>query len=524
MADERRESYTREGIEQMEWGLARAAMNREVWDITVGVNSMCCYSGNADEGYRFSFDHGKTYHDRENEPGFEPSPSMTHYHLPPLPRTRDEPKYRTGWQEDYQGKRIAEFDVWAQAGSGAAKFAGCYGKWLPRVDKIFTGWGEPDRMPYEKDFWEAATRLRDAIKPLGVVDVPGESYYLACRTLGLVTHDPGGQGTTPPARMWAPQINGPIDRFVVPLQGTLINLHFLGEMLAAQLEGLGNMWQSTRISVMEIGGNGTRRMDFRGDGDTTGALIKSAGWVVGAMGLIPMATAAGIGLAAAGLVLASADALHEQIEEKAKEVFDIPAAIDGETAEEIIRSVETTLDSGQTLDLESQVQIDESDSTDLLRVAQSHIENDHAVYNQEGNVYTTCFTMEVNDVRTDTHPGVDISVEFERLRDAGKTFADELGEELRAVSRGVHDVYATSSTWERPELSGGRAIGLGPTGSWPDWSLVRDDLAGLLDTTATQVVDVGEYLIAAANYLERQDASAKEAMEKAGQALDDVFK
>jgi hypothetical protein len=130
----------------------------------------------------------------------------------------------------------------------------------------------------------------------------------------------------------------------------------------------------------------------------------------------------------------------------------------------------------------------------------------------------------VGDVRAETHPGVDISVEFDRLRDAGKTFADELGEELRAASRGVRDVYSTSSTWERPELSGGRAIGLGPTGSWPDWSLVRDDLAGILDTTASQVVEVGEYLIAAANYLERADASAKEAMEKAGQELDNAFK
>jgi hypothetical protein len=136
--------------------------------------------------------------------------------------------------------------------------------------------------------------------------------------------------------------------------------------------------------------------------------------------------------------------------------------------------------------------------------------------------------MDVSDILADSHPDtpkdVDISVEFERLRDAGKMFADELGEELRAVSRGVRDVYSTSSTWERPELSGGRAIGLGPTGSWPDWSLVRDDLAGILDTTAHQVAEVGEYLITAANYLERQDASAKEAMERAGQELDNAFK
>jgi hypothetical protein len=39
-----------------------------------------------------------------------------------------------------------------------------------------------------------------------------------------------------------------------------------------------------------------------------------------------------------------------------------------------------------------------------------------------------------------------------------------------------------------------------------------------------QVVEVGEYLITAANYLERADASAQEALEKAGQELDKTFK
>ncbi|RSN60633.1 hypothetical protein DMH01_15170 [Amycolatopsis sp. WAC 04182] len=122
--------------------------------------------------------------------------------------------------------------------------------------------GEPDRTPYEKNFWEAAGRLRDAIKPLGVVNVPGESCYVACRSLGLLAHDPGAQGTSPPG-WWAPQINGPIDRFVIPLQGTLLNLHVLGEMPAAQLDGLGNMWQSTR-TVRQRRTPRSRKIDMSG--------------------------------------------------------------------------------------------------------------------------------------------------------------------------------------------------------------------------------------------------------------------
>jgi hypothetical protein len=520
MADEHRESFTRDGIEKMKWGLARAAIDREIQDRTLGKSSLCCYAGSADEGYRVSFDHDKTFHDRENEPGYEPRKWMTHHHFPPIPRTHGETKYRMGWQEDYQGKRIAEFDVWAETKSGSAEFEGFYGKWPARVDKVFTGWADPDHIPYEKNFWEAATRLRDAIKPLATVPDSGETYYLACRSLGLV------QGSSP-GRMWAPQINGPIDRFVIPLQGTLLNLCVLGEMLAAQLEGLGNMWRSTRISVMEIGWHATQRMAGRGGGDGQAA-IKAAGWVVGAMGLIPMPTPASIGLAAAGIVLAAADTLVDTINDKTNEVYDIPASIEGATAEEIIRSVETTLDSGQILDLETQIQLDESDSFETLDVALGHITNEKAVYNAETNVYTTCFTMNVSEVLKDSHPetpqDVDISVEFERLRAAGKTFADELGEELRAVSRGVHQVYSSDASWLRPELARGRAIGLGRTGSWEKWNEVRTALAGILDTTVKQVVEVGEYLITAANYLERADASAQEALEKAGQELDKTFK
>jgi hypothetical protein len=241
-----------------------------------------------------------------------------------------------------------------------------------------------------------------------------------------------------------------------------------------------------------------------------------------------MPTPASIGLAAAGIVLAAADTLVDTINDKTNEVYDIPASIEGATAEEIIRSVETTLDSGQILDLETQIQLDESDSFETLDVALGHITNEKAVYNAETNVYTTCFTMNVSEVLKDSHPetpqDVDISVEFERLRAAGKTFADELGEELRAVSRGVHQVYSSDASWLRPELARGRAIGLGRTGSWEKWNEVRTALAGILDTTVKQVVEVGEYLITAANYLERADASAQEALEKAGQELDKTFK
>ncbi|GLY71155.1 hypothetical protein [Amycolatopsis taiwanensis] len=530
MANDRRESYTRDGIEEMKWGLVRATIDRDVWDSVRGEGAMRCFAGSPDEGYRISFDHDAILHDREQEPGYEPPTWMTHHRLPPVPQKRNEITDRTAYVEDYQGNRTSEtFDVWADPpNSGTFEVQGLYRKWANRVDEVFTGWDQVDHMPYEKNFWQAAGRLRDAIKPLETMSVPGEPYYAACRSLGLVEHDPGAQGTTPPERMWAPQINGPIDRFVIPLQGTFLNLFVLGELLAAQLDGMGKMWQNARLSVMEIGWYATKKMSRDAGRIDVQAIIKSAGWVVGAMGLIAMPTPASIGLAATGIILASADAILEEIKNGGKDVLDLEVAIQGGSAEEILRSTESALNSDRTSGLEPQIEIDEADSIDMLGVARSHLDNDQAVYDVAAKTYKTCFTMEVSDVQEDTAPNtkqdVDISVEFERLRDAGKTFADELGQELQGVSRGVQDTFSTSSAWERPELPGGVAIGIGLTGPWENWSPVRDHLVRILDTTATQVVEVGEYLISAANYLERQDASAKEAMEKASQELDKVFK
>lgn len=325
--------------------------------------------------------------------------------------------------------------------------------------------------------------------------------------------------------MWAPHINGPIDRFVIPLQGTFLNLWTLGAMLAAQLDGMGNMWQSARVSVMEIGFYATKVMSYQKRVDIP-LYIKSAGWIVGAMGLIPALAPAGIGLAAAGLVLAGADALLGAIGSKNRDVIDLEAAIPGGSAAEILASIKSTLNDNPDNGLEPQIERDDADSTDLLRVALEHL-GDKTVYNPDTGTYRTCFTLDVENVLEDSapdhKPDADIAVEFERLRGAGKIFADETAGEIRTIARGVREASATECIWERPELSGGVAIGLGTTGPWVDWNAVRTELASILDTTSEQVTNLGEYLISTANFLERQDASAKEALEKAAQEFDGAF-
>jgi hypothetical protein len=530
MANDRRDSYTPDGLKAMKWRITREAIDRDIQQAVFADGQMVCFRGSLEEGYRISFDHYANVHDQENEPGYgDPPSSLTHYYLPPIP-SEPEPGEGTVYLEDYHGDRSpTSLNAWGEpAHTETFEIQGYYRKWAHRVDQVFVGWDNVDRIPDERNFWDAAGRLREAIRPLESMNVPGESYHTACRTLGLVKHDPGAQGTTPPERMWAPQINGPIDRFVIPLQGTILNLFVLGELLAAQLDGMGKMWQNARASVMDIGWHGAEKMADHKAGFDPQVVIKSAGWVVGATGLITMPATAAIGLAATGLVLAGAEEVLDAIKRAGKDVVDRESVLGGGTAEEILRSIESVLTTDQTNGLEPQVQIDESDAIDMLRVAQYHIDNEHAVYDAEAKTYKTCFTMEVSDVRTDSAPDkkqdIDIDVEFGRLRTAGRVFADELAEELRGISRGVQEVFSTSSAWERPELHGGVAIGIGLTGPWEDWSLVRDNLAHILDKTATQVVEVGEYLISAANFLERQDASAKAAMDKVAKDLDNVFR
>lgn len=530
MVNDRRESYTPDGIEAMKWGLAREAINRDIQHAVFADGRTVCFRGDPVEGYRISYDHDIAVHDRENEPGYgDPPSSVTHYCLPPIP-SRPGSEDGTVYLEDYQGNRTSTtFDVWGQPGH-AESFAiqGYYRNWANAVDQVFVGWDEVDRIPDERNFWEAAGDLRAAIKPLESMNVPGESYHAACRILGLVRHDPGAQGTTPPERMWATQINGPIDRFIIPLQGTILNLFVLGEMLAAQLDGLGKMWQNARAGVMDIGWYGTDKMADQKAGFDTQAVVKTAGWVVGATGLIALPTPASIGLAATGLVLSGADAIIEAIKAAGKDVVDREVALGGRTAEEILGSMTSVLNTDQTAGLEPQIQIDESDAVDMLSVALDHIDHRNTVYNPGSKTYETFFTLEVHNVLEDTagpedKPDVDISVEFQRLRDAGRIFADELAEEFRIIAQGVRGVFSSDSAWRRPEMSGGRAIGLRLTGPWNDWNPIRERLAGILEKTANQVADVGEYLISAANFLERQDASAKEALDKITADLTRVF-
>ncbi|SEC99101.1 hypothetical protein SAMN04489727_5893 [Amycolatopsis tolypomycina] len=163
----------------------------------------------------------------------------------------------------------------------------------------------------------------------------------------------------------------------------------------------------------------------------------------------------------------------------------------------------------------------------MLQVAQRHFESGTTVYNAEQKSYSTVFTLKPGNIRGDTAPAtasdVDIKVEFDRLRKAGSIFADELSRDLHDIAGSLREILPTSSALERPEIGGGMGIGIGWTGPWDLWNANRILLAEALEKTAGQVAGVGDYLISASNFLERQDAAAKEALEQAGAELDGQF-
>jgi hypothetical protein len=133
------------------------------------------------------------------------------------------------------------------------------------------------------------------------------------------------------------------------------------------------------------------------------------------------------------------------------------------------------------------------------------------------------------DVTVDTHPktpaDVDIDVEIKRLRDGGVILSDEFGAELAHAARGLREVFpgTDDTAWRRPEMPGGKVIGLGTSGPWEKWRAVRDELANALDQTSQQVIAVGDLIVSAANAIERKDAEAEAVFRKQVQTVNDII-
>jgi hypothetical protein len=536
MVGDRREYFTTDGVAAMKWELTRAAIANAIeYHLRSNSNSPC-YSGDMDKGYLLSPYHsdGACSAYRSAYPsGYpktpEPPPEWNHYRLPAIPKTRTDRPNGTITVEDVYGNPTGEkFDAWADSpGSSTFPFHGSYRKWSNQIEELFFAWSEADLIPYERNFWDAADQVRDAIKKLEVLNCQGESYYLACSSLGLIeTYSPGESAGS--GRMWAPQIDGPIDLFIIPLQGTFLNLAVFAEMLAAQLEGLGNMWQNARQGVMEIGWYATQRLFGRPGATDLKELIHGAGYLLAAVGFLKVPTPVSIGVTAASIFLTGAEDLIGEIQKKDADVAPFGVTITAGSTEHVLEQVRTALYGSQENCLQEALESDEGKCIGMLQVAQHHFESGTTVYDAKRNSYSTMFTLKPSNILNYTAddnkpPNVDIQVEFDRLRKAGSIFADELSRDLHDIAYSLRGILPGSSAWERPEIAGGMGVGIGWTGPWEPWNANRILLAEALEKTALQAVDVGDYLISAANFLERKDTAAQEALEQAGAKLDGQF-
>ncbi|KDN21570.1 hypothetical protein [Amycolatopsis rifamycinica] len=278
---------------------------------------------------------------------------------------------------------------------------------------------------------------------------------------------------------------------------------------------------------MEIGWYATQRLFGIPGATDLKNLIHGAGYILAAMGFLTLPTPVSIGVTATGIALTGAEDLIGAIQQKDADVAPFGVTITTGSTEEVLAQVHTALYGSQENCLQQALLSDEGTCISMLQVAQRHFESGTTVYDAQKKSYSTVFTLKPGKIRGDTAPGkspdVDIKVEFDRLRKAGSIFADDLSADLREVASSLRGIFPNSSAWERPEIGGGMGIGIGWTGPWEAWNANRNLLAEALEKTAQQVVGVGDYLISVANFLERQDAAAQEALEQAGAELDGQF-
>ena len=295
----------------MKWDLTRACIDRAVKEAVFGTGSSPgsgtnrCFSGNLDSGYWFSLDHDR---DLPHQPEIIPEadrPAMRHYTLPPV--TRDRASVEPGVVLDYRGEPEQTFDPWGGGAGSGFHLQGLYAHFAEGVDHVFEGW---DQLPDERDFWEAANAMRDAIGPVSEPMKQDGPLFHVEWNLGVssATYDPNSAG--PPAPMKGQVIEVLTNYYVVPLGGTLAQQHWLGLLVAAELEGLGDMWHTARRCVMEIGRIATEVMQGQGTVEDALANLSVIGSVMTVVSLIP---AVGEILAPVSVVLLAVEAIEQHI-------------------------------------------------------------------------------------------------------------------------------------------------------------------------------------------------------------------
>ena len=253
-----RELYGPGGFKVMKEKLARAAINRAVYEMVVAKRAPNYFVGSPEEGYRYSY----------FEPGFEG------YRLPPVDPAHAGPRPITvDYDENFRPEPVQ--DVWAEI----------YEPWFTAIDEVFQGW---DELPDERDFQRLAGQLRGARAPLvplapslGALDSP--DFDVLHSALGIE-----GDGPLDPYPSRAPRsaaIEVFRNNYAIPLSPVIGQQNWLIDIIATQLDAEGEMWHRARRLVMEIGHQA--KIAFSPESFDVLALIDVLGGLNNAIGFLP---------------------------------------------------------------------------------------------------------------------------------------------------------------------------------------------------------------------------------------------
>ena len=483
-----RENYTAAGFEAMKEKLAKAAIDRAVYEMVYKPRNPNYFVGNPEEGYRYSY----------FEPGFEG------YRLPPIDPAHAGPRPIT---VDYDGNFRPEpvQDVWAEI----------YGPWFTAIDEVFEGW---DELPDERDFHELADRLRSARAPLaplapkvGAADSPDfDDLHFELGIKGDNPLDPA-----PSTKPQSAAVKIFRDTYAIPLQPAIAQQNWLIDVLAAQLDAEGETWHRARRLVMEIGYQAKLAFDPEGAEVIVFALLDLLGGLNNAISLIPDPRIE-LTTKVVGVTLDGIEAFIKAMDEKPPpEEAKIEQILSGATTQDVTSKLRSAL-----TELNSQILEEE---LAVFTMCDDTVAATYEPSRLSPGSYHLTFNLPAPELLTETDttdfelPSVyTIDVDTAGIKRAAGVMPSIAGT-LEKTAGDVEAVHAGPSIWMRPAF-----IGHTQQGPYDAWKRLLDRFPWLLHDTAGELRAAGEHLVLAMNALENSDAASQEALAKHARDVADV--
>ncbi len=482
-----RENYTSAGFKAMKDKLAKAAIDRAVYEMVYKPMNPTYFVGNPEEGYRYSY----------HEYGFKG------YQLPPIDRAHAGPRPITvDYDDNFRPEPVQ--DVWAEI----------YQPWFTAIDEVFQGW---DELPDERDFHRLADQLRSARAPLAPLAQPlrGDSPDLDVLHFELGIKGDHPLDRAPSSKPQSAAVNIFRDTYAIPLQPAIIQQNYLIDVLAAQLDAEGEMWHRARRLVMEIGQQAKLAFSPESLDVVFLAVIDLLGVLNEAIGFIPDPRIE-LATKVAGVTLDGLEALVKSFDEKPPPAeAKIEQILSGATTKDVISKLRDAL-----TELNSQI-LDEELA--VFTMCDDTVDATYEPSRLSPGSYHVAFNLPAPELLTETE-----STDFE-LADVYTIDVDTAGIKraagvmpsiagtLEKAAGDVEAVQAGPSIWMRPAF-----IGHTQQGPYDAWKRLLDRFPWLLRDTAGELRAAGEHLVLAMNALENSDAASQEALAKHARDVADV--